>query len=363
MKCRTRDHPREDQCLPIVRRAVVAQLRRPGALLAQHGQGELCHVADHQTGRLARLANGKVDPLAAARVAAVLSEDDGRAKDGLVEDLRRRAGEQDVQVVHRGLVKPRPPHVRRITRGEGCLHRWQHQEVCTRAAKVGVLARPRKVQLARNARKAKCFRLGLALCGAIGAHAAHAAFARGQNVAALAGRGGERVGGKRLGHGCRRRRKKGVCFRLPHQSQGCTSNLLTPEQHAHLQLRLVAIVVPRLHRLRQTDLAALGLDLKTGQLNLHVLDNEHVPVKARKPVRLRLARKLHRLRQDRIRFILRTLHFVRNMNQPGRILRHWARRATVTGGAATSCKLQTRLLLALPKLLVLWQANNCVDAA
>ena len=271
------------------------------------------------TRRLARLANGKVDPLAAARVAPVFSEHDGRAKDGLVEDLRRRAGEQDVQVVHRGLVKPRPPHVRRITRGEGCLHRWQHQEVCTRAAKVGVLPRPRKVQLARNARKAKRCRLGLALRGAIGAHAAHAAFARGQNVAALAGRGGERVGGREVRpwvSSSASRKVRVLGCRTSHKV--CTSIFLTPEQHAPLQLPLVAIVVPRLHRLRQTDLAALGLDLKTGQLDLDMLGNEHVPVKTRKPFRLRPARKLHRLRQDRIRFILRTLHFVRNVNQPGR---------------------------------------------
>ena len=207
MKCRTRDHPRKDHCLPFVRRDGVAQLRRPGALLAQHGQGELGHVADHHARRLARLANGKVDTLAATRVAAVLSEHDGRAKDGLVEDLRRRAGEQDVQKVHRGLVQPRPPHVRRVTRGEGCLHRRQHQKVCTGAAKVGVLARPRKVQLARNARKAKRFRLGLALRGAKSAHAADAAFARGQNVAALTGRGGERVGREGFGHACCRRKK------------------------------------------------------------------------------------------------------------------------------------------------------------
>ena len=141
------------------------------------------------------------------------------------------------------------------------------------------------------------------------------------------------------------------------------SNLLTHEQHAHLQLRLFVIVVPRLHRLHQTDVATLGLDPKTSQLDLDMLGNEHVPVKTHKPFRLRPARKLHRLRQDRIRFILRTLYFVRSVNQPGRRIRHWARRATVTGDAATSCKLQTRLLPTLPKLLVLWKANNCVDTA
>ena len=51
------------------------------------------------------------------------------------------------------------------------------------------------------------------------------------------------------------------------------SNFFKHEQHAHLQLRLVAIVVPRLHRLRQTDVAALGLDMKTCELDLDMLGN------------------------------------------------------------------------------------------
>lgn len=93
------DKARKHQHLPLVHDVGVAQLRRPGALLAQLREGELGHVADHPGRGLARLAPGEDEPLAAGRVAQVGLERDARAEGGLGKDTGGRVGEHHVQVV------------------------------------------------------------------------------------------------------------------------------------------------------------------------------------------------------------------------------------------------------------------------
>jgi hypothetical protein len=158
------DKARDDDRLPLVLRAVaVAQGERGGARLAQLREGELAHVAHDLGRRLARLAKGKVDALAAARVAKLGREHGGHAEGGLVAHARGRAGEEDVQVVHGGVVQRGPPQLRRGARGQVGLRRGQHQKVRGGGAEVGVLVGQGTVQLARHVRKAQRRRLGLAL--------------------------------------------------------------------------------------------------------------------------------------------------------------------------------------------------------
>ena len=180
--------PREHHRLPLVRavRVRVAQSRRLEGFLAQLRERKLGHVADHHARGLARLAIGEGGPLAAAGVTHLGGEHDGQAKGGLEEDPRGRAGKHHVQVVHGRLVQRRPAQVQRGVGLQRRLHRRQHQKVRTRRADVGLWVRPVAVQLARNVRKALRCCLGLALLGAKVAHVAHAALARGQQVAALA---------------------------------------------------------------------------------------------------------------------------------------------------------------------------------
>ena len=105
------DKARDDDRLPLVLRAVAVALGgRSGARVAHLREGELAHVAHDLGRRLARLAKGKVDPLAAARVTKLGREHGGHAEGGLVTHARGRAGKkEDVQVVHGGVVQRRPP--------------------------------------------------------------------------------------------------------------------------------------------------------------------------------------------------------------------------------------------------------------
>ena len=158
------DKARDDDRLPLVLRAVgVAQGGRRAARGAHLREGELAHVAHDLGRRLARLAKGEVDPLAAARVAKLGREHGGHAEGGLVVHARGRAGEEDVQVVHGGVVQRRPPQLRRGARGQVGLRRGQHQKVRGGRAEVGVLVGQGEVQLARDVGKAQRRRLGLAL--------------------------------------------------------------------------------------------------------------------------------------------------------------------------------------------------------
>ena len=192
-KARQQDH------LPQVFRAVlVAQPRRADHLRAHLREREGGHAAEHRGCRLARLVVEEDESPTAAREPRLGCERNGHAKRGFAEDARWRAREQDVQVVHGGLVQRRPSQVRSGQRARRRPHRRQHHDVQARGAGLGFLARPVAVQLARDVREGERHRLGLALRRAVDAHATRAARARGQHIAALATRNGL------LLHGCAR---------------------------------------------------------------------------------------------------------------------------------------------------------------
>lgn len=236
--------PREDHRLPLVGHVHVAQLRRAGALLAQLRVRERGHVADHHARRMARLAQGEDEPLAAARVAQLGRERDGQAKGGLGVHPRGRAGEHDVQVVHRRLVQRRPAQVRRGVGGQRRLHARQHQKVRARRAQVGGLVRPREVQLARDVRRALRCRTGFALRGAVAAHVARAALARGQQVAALAARGaGDLVHRRPCAFARATSHKTGHAFFHGRAVRTRTQHVASPQRGGHLGNKKLAILL------------------------------------------------------------------------------------------------------------------------
>ena len=188
------DKARDDDRLSLLPRAVLlAQPRCPDALLAHLREGELAHVGHDLGDNLVRFAE-ESEALAAARVAELGREHHGHAEGGLLVNAGGRRGEEDVQVVHRGVVECRPPQLRQGAIGQVGLRRGQHKKVRGCAPNVGLLVGHGAVQLACDVGKAQRRRIGLALDGAVDAHVAYAALARCQHVAALAaGGGGKRV--------------------------------------------------------------------------------------------------------------------------------------------------------------------------
>ena len=173
-------HPRHEHG-PLHRRVGQLRVRQVG------------HVAEHHAHRIVACAHGVGHALEPSAQMAVDRQHDRHAEGRLVVEGGGRARKQQVQVVLGAMEEDVPQVMRRRVLGHLDGHSWKHPQVQRNLADVLALLRTRHVHVARDARIAHSRRLELALAGAKGAHAAHGAFAAGQQVARLAVVAGGRV--------------------------------------------------------------------------------------------------------------------------------------------------------------------------
>ena len=155
---------------------------------------ELGRVGEGQFGRLTRLPQRVAEALEArAEVVARSHEHDRHAKRGLLEEGRRRGGDQEVHVVLGSVEEDLPHALGHLLGPDPALFEAvrvdrrarEHHVVDRRLAEVLGHARALHVLGARDARIGHLCCALLAVRGAEDAHAAHAALAGCQHVARL----------------------------------------------------------------------------------------------------------------------------------------------------------------------------------